>query len=354
VTAPPFDVVIPTLGRPSLATLLESLGAAKVRPGAVLLVADARAARAVLDGVDVGGLEARLGELRATRPGPAAARNVGWRAARSEWVVFLDDDVVVPPGWGAALERDLARCGPDDDFFGDDVPVAGSQGRLEVPLPQDRRPTDWERNVKGLESARYATADMAYRRAALEEVGGFDERFARAYREDSDIALRIRSRGYSIAVGSRSVRHPVAPAGFWSSVARQAGNADDVLMRRLHGARWRDRAGAPRGRRARHLALTGAGLMGLAGLATRRRRAARVGLALWTAGTAELAWQRVAPGPRTPREVVNMVATSVVIPPAAAWYWLRGWVRAPRPPAGRAKLDRSAARRSDGASEDAA
>jgi hypothetical protein len=334
------------MGRPSLQTLLGALGAGGVRPGVVFVVPDARAPRDVLEGALVQGLQLPLAELRTTTPGPAAARNAGWRAARSEWVVFLDDDVVVPPGWAAALERDLARCGPE---------VAGCQGRIEVPLPRERHPTDWERNVKGLEAARYATADMAYRRAVLERAGGFDERFARAYREDSDIALRIRARGHSITLGSRWVRHPVGPASFWSSVARQAGNADDVLMRRLHGAGWRDRAGAPRGRRARHVAVTAVGAIGLAGYAMGRRHTGRVGLALWTAGTAELAWHRVAPGPRTPDEIVNMVATSVVIPPAAAWYSLSGWLRAGRAVAITGKAHRGTAVRSEpGGAEDAA
>ena len=71
--------------------------------------------------------------------------------------------------------------------------MAATQGRFEVPLPGDRRPTDWERSTGGPGAARWATADMAYRREALAAVGGFDERFPRAYREDADLALRVRT-----------------------------------------------------------------------------------------------------------------------------------------------------------------
>jgi hypothetical protein len=101
-----------------------------------------------------------------------------------------------------------------------------------------------------------------------------------------------------------------------------------------------ERAGAPRGRRARHLAVTAAGAIGLAGIATGRRPIGRVALALWSAGTAELAWRRVAPGPRNAREVVNMIATSAAIPPAATWHWLSGWLRAGRAAATAAAADR--------------
>jgi hypothetical protein len=42
-------------------------------------------------------------------------------------------------------------------------------------------------------------------------------------------------------------------------------------------------------------------------------------------GTAEFATARIKPGPRDPREVGTMLATSVVIPPVAVAHWLRGW-----------------------------
>jgi histidinol-phosphate phosphatase family protein len=182
---------------------------------------------------------------------------------------------------------------------------------------------------------------MAYRRAALVRVGGFDERFPRAYREDADLALRTLAAGWRIVTGARTACHPVPPADRWVSVRRQRGNADDVLMDALHGRGWRERAGAPRGRRPRHLATTAAGLTAVGAMACGRGRLAVAATAIWLAGTAELAWARIAPGPRTPAEVATMLATSAAIPPAAALAWARGWLqrrrlladeaRAPRP-----------------------
>src|SRR4029453_8633119 len=199
-----------------------------------------------------GGTAAAAG-VQGRSAGPAAARNLGWRGATAEWVAFLDDDVVPGAAWLAELARDLDGL-PSD--------VAASQGRVVVPMPGGRRPTDWERNVQGLETARWATADMAYRREVLVEGGGFDERFPRAYREDADLGLRVVGAGYRIVGGRRVVSHPVRPAGRLVSVRLQAGNADDVLMRALHGRGWRERAGVPVGRRPRNLAVTGFGLLG--------------------------------------------------------------------------------------------
>ena len=304
------DVVVPTLGRSSLEALLAALTGF---PGRVIVVHDGSGPVPHRPGVEV---------IQGPRRGPAAARNAGWRAARGDWVVFLDDDVVPDARWVEQLLEELGAAPPN---------VAGIQGRIVVPLPSHRAPTDWERNVAGLERARWATADMAYRRDVLARLGGFDERFRRAYREDADLALRVERAGYRLERGVRTVSHPVGPAGRWVSLRLQAGNADDTLMRRLHGD-WQ-RADEPRGRFRRHLAVTAVGAGALAALALGRSRAAQALGAAWLAGSVEFAWMRIAPGPRTADEVSTMVVTSALIPPLAVAYRLAGTIRSrvPRP-----------------------
>jgi histidinol-phosphate phosphatase family protein len=320
-----FDVVIPTTGRSSLWPLLRRLdGAGWER----LIVVDDRGGGPALD--------PPTGEVLASGGrGPAAARNRGWRAASAPWVVFLDDDVVPRAGWEGRLAEDLAGAPPR---------VAASQGRVHVPLPRDRRPTDWERNVAALERACWVTADLAVRRAALGSVGGFDERFPRAYREDADLALRLTGAGWALARGAREVLHAVPAASPWISVAKQAGNADDALMSALHGRDWRRRAVAPRGRLPGHAATTalaaGAALAALA----QRPRAGGALAGAWALATGELAWRRIAPGPRMPREVAAMLATSAVLPAAATFHHLRGRARARRLVRGRSLAPRPARR----------
>ncbi|MDX6728193.1 MAG: hypothetical protein QOK49_2998 [Baekduia sp.] len=320
--APRYDVVIPTTGRPTLDILLSALGAADgPLPEHVLLADDRPPGGAPLDPVVPGTLAGRTAVIATGGHGPAAARNQGLRAATAPWIAFLDDDVLPPPGWRADLAHDLTGLAPT---------VAGSQGRIRVPLRRDLAPTDWQRNVAALEHAHWATADLAYRRAALEAVGGFDERFPRAYREDSDLGLRLAARGLEIVAGRRGVLHPVGPADRWVSLRKQAGNADDALMTALHGRGWRARAGAPPGRLARHVATTAAGALAVAATTAGARRTAAAGAAAWLAGTAELAWARIAPGPRTPGELSTMVLTSAVLPGAAVAHRAAGVLRARR------------------------
>jgi HAD superfamily hydrolase (TIGR01662 family) len=324
MTLPPFDVVIPSAGRASLAGTLRALADGPGPMPARVVVVDDRAARPgpLLGPAEVGALGDVVTVLPGPARGPAAARNAGWRACAAPWTCFLDDDVLPAPGWRAALAADLAGLPPR---------VAGSQGRLEVPLPAGRPPTDWERDVAGLEGARWATADMAYRRSALEALGGFDERFPRAYREDADLALRVAARGWALVRGARRTIHPVrADHDTWTSVRRQAGNADDRLMDRLHGPGWRVRASAPSGTLRRHVG-TSAALAAAAGLAgARRPRLAALAGAAWLARTLAFAWRRIAPGPRTGAEVRTMLLTSAAIPPAATLHAVRGLLRAPR------------------------
>lgn len=316
-----YAVVVPTVGRPGLGVLLESLAMqGDPRPVEVVVVDDRRPGCSD-DVLDPRGQRAAatlpLRVVRGFGHGPGAARNLGWRVTTAPWVCFLDDDVVLPDGWSGLLATDLSAAPPG---------VAGVQGGIVVPLPRNRRPTDWERSTAGLQDASWATADLAYRRAALESVHGFDERFPRAYREDADLALRVVQAGWELRRGTRTVTHPVRSEAASISVRVQRGNADDALMRRLHGRRWRERAGTGRGRFPWHVAAVaaqatavGAGLVGPRHSGRARAAAgvaSAVALALW----ADFVARRVVPGPRTRREVGAMAWSSAAIPAAAVWH----------------------------------
>jgi HAD superfamily hydrolase (TIGR01662 family) len=318
-----YDVVIPTVGRPSLARVLDALAAqSPPLPRRIFLVDDRpfkTTADLYIHEMHRSAVVERVEVLRSGGRGPAAARNAGWRASGADWIAFLDDDVVPPRDWTTKLAADLAAA---------TLRTAGVQGRIVVPPPVDRRPTDWERNVAGLARARWATADMAYRRTALQQVGGFDERFTRNYREDADLGLRITATGWEIVRGERTIVHPVGSASPWISLKAQAGNADDVLMRAQHGKDWRQRAGAPAGRLPRHAATAITGLASLVALTARRPRAAMAAGIVWAAAATELAHARIAPGPRTAKEIATMAATSALMPFVATAHHLCGHARA--------------------------
>ena len=75
------------------------------------------------------------------------------------------------------------------------------------------RPTDYERDAAGLEGAEFVTANCFCRRDVLEAVGGFDERFAAAWREDSDLHFTLLGTRLPDRAGPRRGRRPPGPPG---------------------------------------------------------------------------------------------------------------------------------------------
>src|SRR3954463_15988572 len=98
------DVVIPTTGRESLRVRLAGLAGAGAHR---ITVVDDRARGSRLR------VPAGVELLRSGGRGPAAARNVGWRASGpSRRGAFLDDHVQGGPDWGESLAEDLESFPP--------------------------------------------------------------------------------------------------------------------------------------------------------------------------------------------------------------------------------------------------
>jgi hypothetical protein len=186
----PLTVVVPTRDRPELLERCLQALRAELVPADRLIVVDSCPQRH-----PAGPVASALGAtvLVADRPGASLARNVGWRAATTERVAFVDDDVLVTPRWRERI------TGPTADFVlggvdehPDDAPherpvsvTSGGEGRVvdrEGPLEPG------------------GAGNLLVLRRALEKVGGFDERlgpaswFASA--EDLDLVDRLLAAGY--------------------------------------------------------------------------------------------------------------------------------------------------------------
>jgi GT2 family glycosyltransferase len=200
------SVVVPTYRRPKL--LGRCLGALAVRIMApdsyeIIVAADAASESTCQQIEDVAAKATCVVRyVPATRAhGPAAARNAGWRAVRAPIVAFTDDDTVPDPCWLAAGVAALER----------DAELAAVTEQVIVPLTPS--PTDYERNEAGLETAEFVTANCFCRRTVLESLGGFDECFMSAWREDSDLHFCLLERGFKLMkVPAAIVIHPVRPA----------------------------------------------------------------------------------------------------------------------------------------------
>ena len=196
--APPrISVVVPTRNRAErLRALLASLAEQDAPPFEVVVVDNASdddtlAAIAEADAA----ADAHVHAIHLPQPmGPAVARNRGWRAARGDLIVFTDDDVVAQPGWLGALHRAHERQ-PDALVQGQTVPDPREVDRLSAFARSQAAsgPGPW-----------FQTCNIAYPRALLEQLGGFDESFWEAAGEDTDLGWR------AVEAGARVVYEPGA------------------------------------------------------------------------------------------------------------------------------------------------
>jgi len=136
--------------------------------------------------------------------GFAVSNNQGLEAAQGRWIATLNSDTVADPGWLAALVATMRG----DDHIGacaSHMLLAGRPGILDsAGIDVDLTGTAWNRGYGRSESPDATPTDVfgacagaaLYRRAMLDDVGGFfDPAFFNSY-EDTDLAWRARLRGW--------------------------------------------------------------------------------------------------------------------------------------------------------------
>jgi GT2 family glycosyltransferase len=180
-----LTVVVPTRDRPELLDRCLYALRGELLAGDQLVVVDSGPATDPADPV-AARWSADLVSL--ALPGASLARNEGWRVARHDLVAFVDDDVVVAPGWRAAM------VGCDADFV---------LGRVEEHPDDDavERPVSVVTGTEGHVVDRAGplqpgiAGNLLVRRTFLERVAGFDVRLGPATwfssAEDLDLFDRL-------------------------------------------------------------------------------------------------------------------------------------------------------------------
>ena len=132
--------------------------------------------------------------------------NAGAAAAQGEFLLFLNNDTVVTPGWLEALLRCFAEQA-DAGLVG--AKLVYPDGRLqEAGGIVFRDGSGWnygrfedpaEPRYNFRREADYCSgAAILLRRSLFEQLGGFDRRYAPAYYEDTDLAFAVRAAGLKV------------------------------------------------------------------------------------------------------------------------------------------------------------
>lgn len=211
-----ISVVLPTYNaRDTIGGQLEALSRQSYEGEWEVIIADNGSTD---DTLSVAGCwKGRLTGLRvvdaSARPGAAAARNIGARAAHGDFLAFCDADDVVGPQWLEALakalrEHDFVAGSIDHDALNPDGRTTWvfRSHESSTPLGQWFKP--------------YAlSATMAVARRAFEEIGGFPEDLGvPAAGEDMALSWLLQLAGYDLHFEPRALvayRHRHTLGGLW-------------------------------------------------------------------------------------------------------------------------------------------
>lgn len=203
----------------------------------------------VVDDGSTDGTEAALRERPGTRyflqprnAGPAAARNVGIRAAQGAIVLLMGDDILAPPD---LLEQHLTEHAHQ---AANNVAILGYAPWLEsepvTPLmrylfkgPCAFRQFRYEaiQDSEEVPFGFFYTCNLSLHRDFLLSNGLFDEDFHFAYGEDTELGYRLQQRGLRLIYRRHIVAYHDHPTSYRSvrNRARNAGQVD-ALMARKH------------------------------------------------------------------------------------------------------------------------
>lgn len=196
-----LSCIIPTLNRGAvLASTVGQLLAQQTRPDEIILVDQTPQVDSATEGILRAWQDQGLIQwIRQPEANASKARNAGAVAASGEILLFLDDDIQIPPNFIEAHANNyhLPKV----------VAVAGQVLETErsVTMKPPYRPDDpelgWIRFPKNYaercQTVWMASGNFSIRRDVYFEVGGMDENYERgAFREESDFAMRFLQKGY--------------------------------------------------------------------------------------------------------------------------------------------------------------
>lgn len=192
-----YSLIIPVYNRPNeVDELLRSLSVQKRDDFEVIIVEDGSS-------VPCREVVARYQEAlpalyyyEKENSGPGQSRNYGAARSSGEYLIVLDSDVLVPPGYFEAVDRELASA-PADAFGGPDraddsfTPV---QKAISYSMTSFFTTGGIRGGKKQMDKFYPRSYNMGVRREVYEKLGGFSKmRFG----EDIDFSIRIFQNGYS-------------------------------------------------------------------------------------------------------------------------------------------------------------
>lgn len=142
----------------------------------------------------------QLTYIRSKTKGKCTAANLALRYIKTEYVVMLDDDCAVTPGWSEALIDAMITNEKVAIVYGTVAPAFTCPGGFipEYIVPRELEIANWLQKCR----ARGIGANCAFRRSYVMAMGGFNEAFGPGSRfrscSDGELSLRCLASGFHI------------------------------------------------------------------------------------------------------------------------------------------------------------
>jgi len=187
-----------------------------------------------------------------TNLGYTRTANLGFAHARAEWVVLLNSDTIVTPGWLEGL-LECAESDPEIKFVGplsnaatwQSVPaVFDVMGKFKVnSLPSGYEAADMARLVQAYSRRAYPRVKLLngfctlIHRQTVMELGLLDETaFPQGYGEENDLCLRAAAAGHQLAIADHVYVYHAKSASFGPVRRNTLSKAGSDALRRKHPA----------------------------------------------------------------------------------------------------------------------
>ncbi|MFA5069679.1 MAG: glycosyltransferase [Patescibacteria group bacterium] len=206
-----LSVIIPTLERPEIVfNLVQDLLNQSYEDFEIIIVDQSQAENRPLQDLSVGSADKIRYYFQPGQGGVCRSKNFALKKTKGEIILFLDDDTEVKdPDF---IKYHLANY-LDPEITGVGGRVADKNVKLRpkanAPILRVTKTGRVFANSDGQEKQEINAprgGNVSYRKKAIDEIGGFDERFVgNAMREETDFSLRIFEKGHKIVFEPKAV-----------------------------------------------------------------------------------------------------------------------------------------------------
>lgn len=174
--------------------------------------------------------------------GFAGGNNTGIRAASGDYVILLNNDTVVTPGWVRGLIRPLCRD-PQTGLAGPLTNSIGNEQKLRTAYDNmQEMAAEALRAARRYPRRRFATGNLAFfcvaiARRVIDAVGLLDEDFGMGFFEDDDYCRRARAAGFKLVIADDVFVHHRLSASF-DALGQEAKQAQFQRNKAIFERKW--------------------------------------------------------------------------------------------------------------------